>query len=61
MVVPRPPGLARNDKEGSTNTLRGFWPRDQGKKGKNDGGRAPGGPGQLRRGIAVGERGSGAR
>jgi hypothetical protein len=61
MVVPRPPGLAINDDEGSTNTLRGLRPRDRGQRGEKGGGKAPGGSGQLQRGITPGETGSGAR
>jgi hypothetical protein len=44
-AVPRPPRLARIVEEGSTNTLRGFWPRDRVHRGENGGGRAPGGSG----------------
>ena len=58
-AVLRLPRLARNDEEGSANMLREFWPRDRGQRGENGGGRAPGGLGQLRRGIAATERGSG--
>jgi hypothetical protein len=61
MAVMRPPGLARNDEEGSANMLRGFRPRDRGQRAENGGGKTPGGSGQLRRGIATRERGSRAR
>jgi hypothetical protein len=44
-TVLRTPGLARIVEEGSMNTLRGFRPRDQGQRGENGGGRAPGGSG----------------
>jgi hypothetical protein len=54
MAVLRPPGLAKNDEEGSANTLRGLRPRDWGQRGENGGGKALGGLGQLQRGIAAG-------
>jgi hypothetical protein len=47
-VVPRSPGLARNEEEHSANSLVGLWPRDQGQRGENGGGKASGGSGQLR-------------
>jgi hypothetical protein len=56
-VVPRPPGLARIVEEGSANTLRGFQPRDQGQRGENGRGRAPGRSGnsseESRRGEGI--------
>ena len=58
-AVPGAPGLARNEEEDSANSLVGLRPRDRGKRGENSGGKAPGGSGQLRRGIAAEERGSG--
>jgi hypothetical protein len=43
--VPRSPGLARIGEENPMNTLVGFWPRDQGQRWENGGGRASGGSG----------------
>jgi hypothetical protein len=41
------PELARNEEEDSANSLVGLWPRDQGQRGENGGGKAPGGSGQF--------------
>ena len=38
-VVPGSSGLARNEEEDSVNSLVGFWPRYQGQREENDGGK----------------------
>jgi hypothetical protein len=45
MAVLRSTKLVREGEDNSANSMAGVWPRDQGHRGGNVGGKAPGGPG----------------
>jgi hypothetical protein len=37
------PELAKDEGDGTANSLVGLWPQDRGQRGENDGGKAPSG------------------
>jgi hypothetical protein len=45
MLAPRSPELAKDEGDGTVNSLVGLWPQDRVQRGENGGGKAPGGSG----------------